>query len=50
MLDCEFLYTDLHTLEKEIANTPGVFEHGLFLNMSKLAIIANSGEVKKITN
>ena len=50
VLDCEFLYTDLNILEKEIANTPGVFEHGLFLNMSKLAIIANSGEVKKITN
>ena len=49
VLDCDFSYHDLKALEKEISNTPGVFEHGLFLEISKLGIIANNGEVKKIT-
>jgi len=49
VLDCDFSYDDLKALEKEISNTPGVFEHGLFLEISKLGIIANNGEVKKIT-
>ena len=44
-----FLMTIWKSLEREISNTPGVFEHGLFLEISKLGIIANNGEVKKIT-
>ena len=48
VLDCEFDYSELDTLAKEIANIPGVFEHGLFLNLASLAIISNNGQVKKI--
>ncbi|MBT3917749.1 MAG: ribose 5-phosphate isomerase A, partial [Nitrosomonadales bacterium] len=39
VLDCEFSYTSLNELGREVANTPGVFEHGLFLNMAKLALV-----------
>ena len=49
MLDCEFNYSDLDALAREIANTPGVFEHGLFLKLATLAIIANEGKVRKIS-
>ena len=48
VLDCEFNYSELDTLAKEIANTPGVFEHGLFLNLASLAIVSNNGQIKKI--
>lgn len=48
VLDCEFNYSDLDALAREIANTPGVFEHGLFLNLASLAIVSNNGQVKKI--
>ena len=48
VLDCEFNYSELDTLAKEIANIPGVFEHGLFLNLASLAIVSNNGQVKKI--
>ncbi len=48
VLDCEFDYSELDTLAKEIANIPGVFEHGLFLNLASLAIVSNNGQVKKI--
>ena len=34
----------------EIAGIPGVFEHGLFLGISKLALIADNGQIKKITS
>ena len=49
VLDCEFNYSDLDALAREIANTPGVFEHGLFLKLATLAIIANEGKVRKIS-
>ena len=48
VLDCEFNYSDLDALANEIADTPGVFEHGLFLNLASLAIVSNNGQVKKI--
>ena len=48
VLDCEFSYTSLNELGREVANTPGVFEHGLFLNMAKLALVSDNGQVKKI--
>ena len=48
VLDCEFNYSELDALAKEIANTPGVFEHGLFLNLASLAIVSNNGQIKKI--
>jgi ribose 5-phosphate isomerase A len=49
VLDCEFNYSDLDALAREIANTPGVFEHGLFLKLATLAIITNEGKVRKIS-
>lgn len=49
VLDCEFNYSDLDALAREIANTPGVFEHGLFLKLATLAIIAHEGKVRKIS-
>ena len=49
VLDCEFNCSDLDALAREIANTPGVFEHGLFLKLATLAIIANEGKVRKIS-
>ena len=44
-----FNYSDLDALAREIANTPGVFEHGLFLKLAALAIIADEGKVRKIS-
>ena len=49
VLDCEFNCSDLDALAREIANTPGVFEHGLFLKLATLAIIAHEGKVRKIS-
>ena len=49
VLDCEFNYSDLDALAREIANTPGVFEHGLFLKLATLPIITNEGKVRKIS-
>jgi ribose 5-phosphate isomerase len=39
----------LDDLARDIANIPGVFEHGLFLKLASLAIIADAGKVKKIS-
>jgi len=50
VLDCDFNYTNLKELEMEIAGIPGVFEHGIFLGISKLALIADNGQIKKITS
>jgi ribose 5-phosphate isomerase A len=49
VLDCEFNYSNLDDLARDIANIPGVFEHGLFLKLASLAIIADAGKVKKIS-
>ena len=45
VLDCEFKYEDLSKLANEISSIPGVFEHGIFLNLAKLALIANNGSI-----
>jgi ribose 5-phosphate isomerase len=39
----------LDDLARDIANIPGVFEHGLFLKLASLAIVADAGKVKKIS-
>ena len=49
VLDCEFNYSNLDDLARDIANIPGVFEHGLFLKLASLAIVADAGKVKKIS-
>ena len=39
---------DAENLATEMANIPGVLEHGLFLNMAKIAYVATSKEVLKL--
>ena len=47
VLDCEFKYEDLSKLANEISSIHGVFEHGIFLNLAKVALIANDGVIIK---
>lgn len=47
VLDCEFKYDDLSKLASEISQIPGVIEHGIFLNMTHLALIADQGNIMK---
>ncbi len=47
VLDCKFKYEDLSKLANEISSIPGVFEHGIFLNLAKVALIANDGVIIK---
>jgi ribose 5-phosphate isomerase A len=39
---------DAKKLAVELSSTPGVLEHGLFLNMAKIAYVATSREVLKL--
>ena len=42
ILDCHFrAIPDPATLDRELKNIPGVLEHGLFLGLAKLAVIAD---------
>jgi len=47
VLDCEFEYDDLSKLASEISQIPGVIEHGIFLDMTHLALIADQGNIMK---
>ena len=47
VLDCEFMYDDLSKLASEISQIPGVIEHGIFLDMAHLALIADQGNIMK---
>ena len=47
VLDCEFKYDDLTKLASEISQIPGVIEHGIFLDMTHLALIADQGNIIK---
>jgi ribose 5-phosphate isomerase A len=47
VLDCEFKYDDLYKLASEISQIPGVIEHGIFLDMTHLALIADQGNIMK---
>jgi len=49
VLDCRFKYDDIHELSKMISEVPGVFEHGVFLSLSDIAIIADNGKIRTIT-
>ena len=46
VLDCDFKYGDISSLSKKLSELPGVLEHGIFLNIAHLSLIANEGEVK----
>ena len=46
VLDCNFKYSDISSLSKKLSEVPGVLEHGIFLNITHLSLIANEGEVK----
>ena len=46
VLDCNFKYNDISSLSKQLSEVPGVLEHGVFLNIAHLSIIANKGEVE----
>ena len=46
ILDCNFEYSDLSSLSKQLSEVPGVLEHGIFLDIAHLALIANKGEVE----
>ena len=47
VLDCEFNYDDLSKLASEISQIPGVIEHGIFLDMAHLALIADQGNIMR---
>jgi len=47
VLDCEFKYDDLSKLASEISQIPGVIEHGIFLDMTHLVLIADQGNIIK---
>ena len=49
VLDCRFKYDDIHELSKMISEVPGVFEHGIFLSLSDIVIIADNGKIRTIT-
>jgi len=46
VLDCNFKYSDIWSLSRQLSKVPGVLEHGLFLNIAHLSLIANKGEVE----
>ena len=46
VLDCKFKYSDISSLSKQLSEVPGVLEHGVFLNIAHLSLIANNGEVE----
>lgn len=45
VLDCKFKYNDISKLSRELSQIPGVFEHGIFLNLAQVALIASNGEI-----
>lgn len=47
VLDCKFESNDIITLSTQLSDIPGVLEHGIFLNIVHIAIIANNGDIKK---
>ena len=47
VLDCSFKSIDALTLSTQLSEVPGVFEHGIFLNIVHIALIASNGDIKK---
>jgi len=48
VLDCRIKYEHIHILSNMISNVPGVFEHGIFLDLCDTAIIADQGKIYEI--
>ena len=46
VLDCNFKYSDISYLSKKLSEVPGVLEHGIFLDIAHLSLIANEGKVE----
>ena len=46
VLDCNFKYDDISSLSKQLSEIPGVLEHGIFVNIVHLSLIANEGKIK----
>ena len=46
VLDCNFKYSDISSLSKKLSEVPGVLEHGIFLDIAHLSLIANEGKVE----
>ena len=47
VLDCRFESSDTSTLSTQLSEVPGVLEHGIFLNIVHIALIASNGDIKK---
>ena len=47
VLDCTFESSDASTLSTQLSEVPGVLEHGIFLNIVHISIIASNGDIKK---
>jgi ribose 5-phosphate isomerase A len=49
ILDCHFgQISDPESLARELSDMPGVVEHGLFIRMASVVLIANEGEVVEL--
>jgi ribose 5-phosphate isomerase A len=49
ILDCLFgAISDPEKLARELSDMPGVVEHGLFIGMASVVLVANAGEVLEL--
>jgi len=49
ILDCDFgLIDDAETLARNLSNTPGIVEHGLFINLADLVIVGEKDGVRQL--
>jgi ribose 5-phosphate isomerase A len=49
ILDCRFgQIPDADGLAKQLCNMPGVVEHGLFIGMASVVLIANGSEIVEL--
>jgi len=46
VLDCDFKYEEISSLSKQLSEVPGVLEHGIFLDIAHLVLIATKGEIE----
>ena len=51
ILDCNFgRIDDPAALARELSDTPGIVEHGLFIGIAKLAFVGRAGSVEELRN
>ena len=49
ILDCRFgEIQDAAGLARQLSDTPGVVEHGLFIGMAKVVLVANGSEILEL--